>query len=221
MTDVNIAPQSQERYHHGDLPRALVEASIQLIEDHGPEAFTVREVARRIGVSHAAPYRHFADKRSLLAAAAAHGFNELADTAREAFESEDEAVEGFLALGRAYVRFAASHPVLFRLMFDSNPEDSGGELTAAKDGAFGVLLGSVAAAQQAGALQPLDLLDAAITAWSTVHGFALLVIDRVFEQRLRAIRSLDAWADKVTRLALAGMRVPAVTEPTEAIEDVE
>ena len=194
MANVNIDGGRTDGYHHGDLPRALVASAVGLIEEEGREAFTLREVARRVGVSHAAPYRHFADKQALLAAAAAYGFRELGESTGTAFEAERSPGEGFLAVGRAYIRFATQRPTLFRLMFDSGLEDADNALVEAKQGAFDVLLGAVAAAQQAGVIRSLDLVDVAITAWSTVHGLAHLMIDRVVEPRLEAVRPVDDWA---------------------------
>ena len=113
--------------------------------------------------------------------------------------------EAFLAVGRTYVHFAVTRPVLFRLMFDPSLDAASQTLTGAKQAAFGVLLGAAAAAQQAGVLRSGDLADTAITAWSTVHGLAQLLIDGALEPRLDAARVVDEWADTVTRLVLAGI----------------
>jgi AcrR family transcriptional regulator len=200
---VNTKVSGRSGYHHGDLPRALVDAAIELIEEHGHEALTLRDLARRVGVSHTAPYRHFTDKRDLLAAAAEHGFADLGATTLAEFDAAPSPSEGLVALGCAYVRFAAERPVLFRLMFDPSLDDARATLPAIKEAAFGVLLGAVAAAQQAGELRDGDISEIAITAWSMVHGLAHLVIDRGFQQRLE--RSVDEWVDTVTRLGLAGL----------------
>lgn len=158
-----------------------------------------------VGVSHAAPYRHFADKQALLAAAAADGFQQLGASTRAALEAEPSPADGFLAVGRAYVRFATRRPTLFRLMFDPVLDDASEALVNSKQEAFAVLLGAVAAAQEAGAVRRLDLVDVAITAWSTVHGLAQLMIDRVVEPQLQAIRRIDDWAEIVTRPGFAGI----------------
>src|SRR4051812_37531896 len=105
-------------YHHGDLRRALVEAAAGLLEDKGHEALSLREAARLAGVSHNAPYRHFADRDALLNAVAANGFNELGARMAEARGSL-----GFRGVGEAYVAFALAHPRLFHLMFAGQKKD--------------------------------------------------------------------------------------------------
>ena len=93
-------------FHRTQTARLLLTAAVALVEEGGRDRFTVREVARRVGVSHAAPYRHFSDKQALLAAVAAFGFQGLGSSTRAAFEAEASSVEGLLAAGRAYIHFA-------------------------------------------------------------------------------------------------------------------
>ena len=109
--------QPKPRYHHGDLRRALIDASLALIAEEGFSALTLREVARRAGVTHAAPYRHFADKEALLAAVAEEGFRAMASDMRERMDKETSPTERLLACGVAYVLFAVRHPSHFRVMF--------------------------------------------------------------------------------------------------------
>ena len=140
-------------YHHGDLRAAVLSAAAKMIESEGLPGLSVREAARRAGVSHAAPYRHFPRRGALLAALAADGFVEL-----------EKALEGKAgrSLGEAYVRFALERPQRFRLMFASRrPEARAGyeKLKARLAG-----LGS-------------EVEAAAAAAWSLVHGLALLAID--------------------------------------------
>src|SRR5690606_17147113 len=101
----------EKPYHHGNLPAALVDAALEVLESEGIEALTLRELARRVGVTHAAPYRHFKDKAALLAALAAEGF------ARLSRAVEARRGEGIAGAAEAYLRFAADHPAHFRLMF--------------------------------------------------------------------------------------------------------
>ena len=105
-------------YHHGNLKQALLEASLDLIRKAGPGAFTLREVARRAGVSHNAPYRHFRDKEELLAALAAEGFDRLTAAMTKAAESASGALERFRSSGRGYVEFALRYPQHFAVMFE-------------------------------------------------------------------------------------------------------
>ena len=99
-------------YHHGDLRAAVLQAAGEILETEGLSGLSLREAARRAGVSHNAPYRHFADRESLLAALAAEGFGLLAAAQREA-----AAKIGLRGMGEAYVRFALAHPERFQLMF--------------------------------------------------------------------------------------------------------
>src|SRR5262245_65147086 len=99
-------------YHHGDLPPALLKAAGKILEKEGVGGLSLRELARRAGVSHNAPYRHFPDREALLAALAAEGFAMLGSAQREA-----AAAAGLRGMGEAYVRFALAHPQRFRLMF--------------------------------------------------------------------------------------------------------
>lgn len=121
---------SPRPYHHGDLKRALVEASIELIREQGVEALTVAEVGRRVGVSSAAPYKHFPDRRALLQAVAAEGNRRLAAALIEAVGDCKDPVEAFRLSGVAFICWGAENPALHRLAsdpqlidFSSRPED--------------------------------------------------------------------------------------------------
>ncbi|MDT3444553.1 MULTISPECIES: TetR/AcrR family transcriptional regulator [unclassified Pseudofrankia] len=150
-------------YHHGDLRRALVDAAVGLIEEVGPAAMTLREVARRAGVSHASVTYHFGDKAGLLTVLAADGYRMLGDTLREAHRSR----HSFLEVGVAYVRFAVTHHAYFEAMFQ--PElhrRDDAELRAAKAATSTLLYGTD---------HPDDGQRAAgVAAWAIVHGIAAL-----------------------------------------------
>src|SRR5258706_6813060 len=140
--DIN-RPMASRPYHHGDLRDTLLQSALELLESEGIDALSLRELARRVGVSHAAPSHHFPDKRALLAALAAHGFATLADEMdRAATRAGRDPVRRLTATGVAYVRFALAHPRLFRLMFgsDFDERDAHPELAAAGERAFAVLL---------------------------------------------------------------------------------
>ncbi|MCP2330129.1 transcriptional regulator, TetR family [Actinoalloteichus cyanogriseus DSM 43889] len=160
---------SSSSYHHGDLRRALLDQAVPLIAEVGPASASLRELARRTGVSHAAPAHHFGDKPGLLAAVAAEGFDLLADRLRAATETTGSLVE----VGVAYVRFALDHPAHFATMFrpDLLPE-ADPVLTAARDRAGDVLHAAVATT--AGGVLAEDPRTGAVAAWSLVHGFATL-----------------------------------------------
>jgi len=106
------AAAERESYHHGDVPRAIREATLSLLREGGAQGLSLREAARRVGVNHRAVYRHFADKRALLAAIAQEGYEMLAIALREGLDQRSLAqpVERFVALGEAYLRFARREP---------------------------------------------------------------------------------------------------------------
>src|SRR3984885_3733491 len=106
-------------YHHGDLAAALVEAALALLEETQDWAFSLREVARRAGVSHNAPYKHFPEKRDLLAAVATRGFEALAKRTLSSLKGLTDARARLLACGRAFVAHGVANPALYRLMFSA------------------------------------------------------------------------------------------------------
>lgn len=182
-----------QRYHHGALAEALLDAALALIEE-GHGAPSLREVARRAGVSAMAPYRHFEDHAALLGAVAARGFERLTAALIEA-DAVPSPAEALVAQGRAYINFALAHPLLFRLMF------AGGGVAAAKpdDGGYSVL------ARRAAQIAPDASAATALACWSMVHGLATLAID----QRLGRV-DLDAM-EVALRLLVDGLaaRIPA------------
>jgi len=168
---------SRRPYHHGDLRRALLQASIRLIAETGPAAFTLREVARMAGVSHNAPYRHFRDKETLLAEVAAEGFTQLARSLQQHADRRRGAVQRFRAAGEGYVEFALRWPQHFTVMFDTPPPRENHPIYAAAAAqAFGALLGYIVECQQEGALPAGDARRFALVAWSLVHGIAKLAV---------------------------------------------
>ncbi len=162
-------------YHHGHLREVLLQAAIRLIGEVGPAGFTLREVARRAGVSHNAPYRHFPDRESLLAAVAAQGFRELTLAMREASKQESGALEKLKRAGLAYIEFALRRPEHFAVMFDSpvTKDKTQGSAEAGEE-AFGTLVTLVKGAQDEGRLAAGETLQLALLAWTMVHGIAKL-----------------------------------------------
>ena len=166
-------------YHHGNLRAALVEAALGLVTREGVEALTLRGVARLAGVSPAAPYRHFADKRALLAAVAEEGFRLLASALRAAGGAGADALARFRARGPAYVTFATGHPSHFRVMFGRELADRRGYpgLQDAAQAAFDALVEGMTEAQRAGVVGEGDPRELGLTAWSAMHGLATLLLD--------------------------------------------
>lgn len=200
--------QPKSRYHHGDLRRALIEASLALIAEEGFGALTLREVARRAGVTHAAPYRHFPDKEALLAAVAEEGFRTMAARMLEQMEQERGPVERLCACGVAYVLFAVRNPSHFRVMFGphfSKPSAHEG-LWSEGETAFGLLMRCLIEGQQAGVLRGGEPLPLALSAWSLVHGLASLLVDGVLQRSEKGAVDAEALAHFQTRLLFEGLR---------------
>jgi AcrR family transcriptional regulator len=164
-------------YHHGNLREALLQGAIRVIAEVGPAAFTLREVARRAGVSHNAPYRHFQDKEAILAAVAAEGFRELTRAMREAGERRSNALDKLKQSGLAYVAFAVRRPEHFAVMFDA-PVRGGGDpdYARAAEESFGTLMTFIEDCQREGQVPPGNTLERALYAWSLVHGIAKLAV---------------------------------------------
>ena len=116
--------EQRDTYHHGDLKRALTEAALGLVTEKGPKGFTLREVARRAGVSAAAPYRHFPDKAQLLGAVATQGFVQLHEALTAATVEKADLTRQVLDMGRAYVGWAVTHPDYYQVMFGSELDKS-------------------------------------------------------------------------------------------------
>ena len=178
---MSTATPATDRYHHGDLPNALRRAAVDVISERGLGSFSLREVARRAGVSHTAPAHHFGDVRGLLTSVAAEGFIELEHALRASIVDVDDPVARLMALGQAYVELARSHPAHVAVMFrpdlidqdDGNLQTCGLEAYGVLESAVGELLGDL------GSAVPLD--DAVWMCWSTMQGLVEL------EQKFAAI----------------------------------
>jgi AcrR family transcriptional regulator len=182
-------------YHHGDLRAALIQAGLAILAEEGVQALTLRAAARRAGVSHNAPYRHFADKEALLAAIAEEGFDELANRLEEARARTRPSAQAQLAeTGWTYVQFALTHPDHLRVMFGSLISDPQAypSLRAAGARAFNLLIEILRAGQDSGTVIAGNPRQLAFSAWAMVHGLALLLIDRQVPRDLRAAESAEA-----------------------------
>jgi AcrR family transcriptional regulator len=170
----------------------------------GSANFTLRDLARRVGVSHAAPYAHFADKRALLAAVATIGFRNLLEKLEAAVAASDDPVERLAAIGWAYVRFGYEEPAHYRLMF-TVPElrwyDGLPDLEAAAHATFAVVLRVFGALHEERLVRPGDVHLDALAAWALVHGVTLLTID---ERTGIEERSPEA-AERLARTSIATM----------------
>ncbi|ANM31075.1 hypothetical protein ABI59_18085 [Acidobacteria bacterium Mor1] len=169
----------KDRYHHGDLRRALIDAAVDLIRTGGVGQWTLREAARRAGVSVAAPYRHFESKQDLLAAVALEGFQRFGAALGEAIaRTEGDAFDQLTNIGRGYIRFATENPSFIEVMFgrEFSSLDDYPELAAAADSAHDHLLRTVEGCLELLGTEPsVDADVLAVMAWSMVHGLSSLL----------------------------------------------
>ena len=211
--------KTRRPYHHGDLRQALVDAAIDLLRESGPEALTLRGAARAAGVSQAAPYRHFKDRRALVAAVADDGFRRLLLAMSEAAspappkrgprkpQSPRNAASALRQLAIAYVRFAHEHPAEYRVMFGEEilTDDDYADLRASSQAVFDLLGGGIAALQERGIIRKGDPDTIAIGAWAMMHGLVMLSLDR---QATVVAKPLDELVVAVTDLLMHGMAAP-------------
>ncbi len=171
---------TKKTYHHGDLRQSLIEAALVLLKTKDVKSLSLREVARQAGVSHTAPYRHFADKADLLAAVAEEGFIEFGRYLQNAVDqAHAKPVESLRATGVAYVRYALDHPTHFRVMFSHYPLEppENGSLEVVSQGTFQILVDIIRAGQAAKTIRSGDPRTLALGKWALVHGLAMLMLD--------------------------------------------
>lgn len=190
-------------YHHGDLRNALIEAGIAVLAEVGVAGLDLRKLARRVGVSHAAPYRHFVDKSALLVAIAEAGFAQLEAALAIAAAQEDALPVRIRHLIAAYVRFGLEHPELFREMFSSLNilRTEHPALYEASKRCYLLLKGVVERGQADGAVRPTDAHRMSLILWSTTHGLTTLLV----EQQLPGERSNPDALEEVLATAVSSL----------------
>ncbi|MBU6152989.1 MAG: TetR/AcrR family transcriptional regulator [Bdellovibrionales bacterium] len=170
-------PRKADAYHHGDLKQGLLKAALRHLEASGPETLSLRELAQELGVSQAAPYRHFKDRDALIAAISQEGFEIKYQKMREAMlATMDRPVEMFHACARAYLDMALEHPQHFRLMMSGTvcPDEDRPDLMIAACRSFVLLKIMIQRCQRAGVIAAGDPNHRALQCWALVHGFASL-----------------------------------------------
>lgn len=208
--------QLKQGYHHGDLRNALVSEALKLLEQEGHSDFSLRDLARRVGVSAAALYAHFADKSALLAAIATAGFIRLKAALEISIRDDSDLLDEFLHMGSAYVRFGMQHPALYKLMFASEdlparcPEYP--ELEAAAEAAFGLLTGMLERMQRRGFLRAGDPEADGLSVWAHVHGLTSLIITGRVECACDPAPELAEVVSASLMTLLGGLRAPARAE---------
>ncbi|HZV73156.1 MAG TPA: TetR/AcrR family transcriptional regulator [Conexibacter sp.] len=178
---------SKATYHHGDLRATCVRAAMELLDEGGETALSLRAVARRAGVSPAAPYRHYADREALVSAVAAVGYRELAERLAGAHPSPSTP-EQLASVAVAYVQFALERPALFRIMF-GEPCDRDNDERVAATAAVSLYVREIVHRS----FPQADAEALATAIWALVHGLAFLHLDRKLDAS-----SPSAVADRVT-----------------------
>ncbi|MFZ1960534.1 MAG: TetR/AcrR family transcriptional regulator [Methylovirgula sp.] len=169
-------------YHHGGLKDALVEAARALMAEHGPAGFTLAEAAKRVGVTTAAPYRHFADRNDLMGELARRGFDLFAERLAGAWDDgRPDARAAFRRMGRAYLSFAAAEPGLYAAMFDSAKSLRGLAALSVATKAFEGLSRAAAGVLIASGGDPREVHRLALEIWALAHGTAMLALAGHFD----------------------------------------
>jgi AcrR family transcriptional regulator len=199
-------------YHHGDLRRALIDTALELVTEEQDWAFSLREVARRAGVSHQAPYNHFPEKQDLLAAVAVVGFERLRDGMLRAIAGIDDPETLIALIGRTYVHLGLENPALYRLMFgpalaDVGPGDRPMIARSAGARARAVLEEVIERGARSGvfAVSADNLKNQILAAhvfWSAVHGLTTLAIDRLMAPDV----TVDDMIEQLMRIQIKGLR---------------
>lgn len=203
-------------YHHGDLRKILVESAEAMLEDGGVESLSLREVARRAGVSHAAPYRHFPARADLLYAIAERGFVDLAAEMQRSAASSPDPAEQLHESGFAYVRLAIRRPERLKLMFGGGAAAAAApEATlAAGRAAFQGLVDIILAGQELGVFREGAPAGLALAAWSLVHGAALLITGgQCPPEAIGSDPELRAFVRPLTATLIDGLRAPGGAAP--------
>jgi AcrR family transcriptional regulator len=195
-------PVRRGRYHHGDLRSALVDTAIELIAERGVRGFSLAETSRRLGVTVAAPYRHFADRDDLLAAVAVRAFGVFAAVLEAALTDDATPAEQLAAMAGTYVRFAAQHQALFDVLFGAGIDKSRyPDLRSAAEPVMEMFLAPVRILYE-GAPEAADDLVTAVSA--TAHGHAALLFDGAFGTGEQSVAVATSSAARATLALVAG-----------------
>lgn len=197
---------ARKTYHHGDLVNAIRTVALRLVQERGGPVFTLRELAREIGVAHGAVYSHFADKQALLDDLAVLGLSALQDAQLKELTGRANGLAELEALALAYVGFARAQPGAYRLVFNvAYTRDETRRVHQARSSGAGLMLESIRRAQAEGLIQPVDTDVLAFTLWSAVHGFADLLISRHIDELPGAAADIEASIRLAVATALYGV----------------
>lgn len=174
-----------ESYHHGNLRLALLNAAIELIKEVGVEKLSLRGIARTVGVSQTAPYRHFKDKNHLLADVAAQAFTELSERNRSLIKPDASAMDNIQTVAMDYLQYAIKNPEKYRLLFGNTVQNRRNypRMIEAGEESFQILIDQVERGIESGEFISGCSLLLANTLWTQVHGAALLILDGFYQNR--------------------------------------
>ncbi len=193
--------QKPKPYHHGDLRHTLIQTGLEMLSEGGAATLDLRKVARRAGVSHAAPYRHFADKQALVASINEEGFRRLAESIQSVLrEVPSDAFAQLQAIGRTYVQFAQKNPWLMREMFSglTIEREAFPDLYSASKSVYKFYVEVVKLGQEEGKIVDGDPGALASVLWSLLHGVAMLTV----ENQMRPYTDGPDGVEQVTYLSV-------------------
>jgi len=205
-----------EKYHHGDLKNALISAGIEILAEDGESGLSLRKVASRAGVSHSAPYAHFADKQALIAAISTEGYRRLYEkliAVTRAYSGDP--LRQLVEAAWAYTRFAQDDPAHFKITFSGiiQKEKDYPEFVEMSKRSFSVVADIVRECQEAGMLEAGPTDAVAVSVWSMVHGFVSLLLENQISHTVTermTIRGLLIFA--INRLTLTPVPIEWTTE---------
>jgi AcrR family transcriptional regulator len=213
---IQVARKKRDSYQHGGLREALVQAGLKLLAESGVEGLSLRAAAQLAGVSHAAPYRHFRDKRALVAAIAERGFRMLTLSMRAEVGplTTPDTRERLIALGVGYLRFATTSPGYLHVIFGGvlAGEDVPRSLAEAGAEAYETLRAEVASGIERGELRPGDPDVQALACWSMVHGLSMLIINGALPAATGKVQR--QLIEQLIRLLGVGLYAPSRPPPS-------
>lgn len=211
MAHKNSKPPMTDHYHHGDLRHALINAAMSLLTENQDWEFSLREVARRAGVSHNAPYNHFATKRELLTAVAVAGHELLRTRMLASLAGINDAKAGLVKIGLVYVKFGLENPAHYRLMFSAALSKGGGgrPIAVVEEGkqTRKILSDTIRRGARSGVFPPAlmkneELQAAIIATWAAMHGLTMLALDGIPEVSNRDVEKL---AERAAQIICRGL----------------
>jgi AcrR family transcriptional regulator len=216
MSTLFVDEEIPVAYHHGNLREVLLDAAAEAVEEEGLAALSLRALARKIGVSHGAPARHFPDKTALLTALATEALDRFQAAMREAGEKGDSALERYRAIGRCYVRFAIENPAYFHIVGRPEFYSAGDEaFSRGYQEFFDTMSEAAAAAQRESGVQELDPQAFLISTWAMAHGLATLWLDGTLEDRIGPV-DIEAIAARAFDVVFASSQsaTPVTSAPS-------